>query len=147
MLSCELSHSLMQEAHPPCLSNKKFDKTETPLAAVLAREERETRRFLPYCVCRARITGTPHGIKEVGVSEDRTSGLQLTAEETRATTAAPDHRFDGINAVCLDYEAQSLSDCLCLLSLFTRQCFHLSYLVDEHAILVRSVHSEAFRSI
>jgi hypothetical protein len=45
-------------------------------------------------VCRARITGTPHGIKEVGVEEDQTSGLKLTAEETRATTAAPFHRFD-----------------------------------------------------
>jgi hypothetical protein len=43
-------------------------------------------------------------IKNSGDEEDRTSGLQLTTEETRATTAAPFHRFDGINAIPLDYD-------------------------------------------
>jgi hypothetical protein len=64
-----------------------FDKTETPPAAVLL--EREEKASFRHYSCRARITGTPHGR-----AEGRTS-QRLTAEETRATTAAPFHRFDG----------------------------------------------------
>jgi hypothetical protein len=44
-----------------CAQN--FDKTETSLAAVEL--ERKEKTILPYCVCRARITGSPHGLKNL----------------------------------------------------------------------------------
>lgn len=44
---------------------QKFGQNRNPLAAVLLDWSREdSRDFLPY-FCRARITGTPHGIKSV----------------------------------------------------------------------------------
>jgi hypothetical protein len=44
--------------------DKRFGKTETPPAAVLLGEERETSKISCLLFCRARITGTPHGIGE-----------------------------------------------------------------------------------
>jgi hypothetical protein len=57
------------------------------------------------------LLGSLMAIKNSGDKEDRTSGLQLTAEKTRATTAAPFHRFDGINAILLDYDFTHMEFC------------------------------------
>jgi hypothetical protein len=93
-------------------------------------------------------------LKKVGVSEDRTSGLQLTAEEIRATTAAPGHRFDGENAICLDYdfhhflclfEGQMFGEIACLHCVYVN-VHHPNNLVKKHVILATYAQSEAIRS-
>jgi hypothetical protein len=95
-------------------------KTETPPAAVLLERE-EKASFRHYC-CRARITGTPHGIK-IGVEESRTGGHRLTNGRSNELnlTAAPFHQFDKMNAIPHHYnttiapslpEIQGYSACL-----------------------------------
>jgi hypothetical protein len=82
---------------------RNFDKTETLLAAVkLGVKEKPEDFFLIGLSCEDYWDPSWH--KEFGVEENRTGGLQLTAEKTRAATAAPFHRFDGVNAVPLEYK-------------------------------------------
>lgn len=78
-------------------SSRDFSKTETPLAAVIARRERGKHVCFSSYYCRARITGTPHGIK-IGLAEDRTGGLGPAKRKEHYLTAAPSHRFDRNNA-------------------------------------------------
>jgi hypothetical protein len=58
--------------------SKTFEQKRNRLpAAVLAREGKRNPEGFFFIRCRARITGTPHGIKEFGVErESRTGGLQ-----------------------------------------------------------------------
>jgi hypothetical protein len=87
------------------IDSKRIDKTETPHSRRTARRERgKLVGFLPY-LCRARITGTPHGQISGDAAGDRTGGLGLAKRKEHYLTAAPSHRFDVFNAIWHQYNA------------------------------------------
>jgi hypothetical protein len=82
------------------ISIKTFDKTETPLAAVLLGGEEKV-FYLSSLFVSCEDYWDPSWHKEFGVEEGRTSGLGPAKRKEHYLTAAPFHQFDGINAHCL----------------------------------------------
>jgi hypothetical protein len=75
----------------------KSNKTETSLAAVHARRGKRNPKISYLFVCRlCEDYWDPSWLvnKEVGVKEDRTSGLGSAERKEHYLTAAPFHRFD-----------------------------------------------------
>jgi hypothetical protein len=74
-----------------------FDKTETPLAAVQAREGKRKPRLSSFFHFVVRgLLGPLMAV--FGVREDRTGGLGPAERKEHYLTAAPFHRFDGDKA-------------------------------------------------
>jgi hypothetical protein len=80
-----------------------------------------------------------------GVEENRTGGLKLTAEKTRATTAAPFHRFDVNKANWHQYNSSCLLTSL-LVGNSGARCLECTFLLQPHRAPYSAIYSPSWLS-